>query len=228
MSLRDSAEVEEALRLLTEIESAQSARGRDPVGASADAREESDESGPARDTEPPDGAPDVGTAAPWRLPRPEEVVSEACDDPADAAPSEEPTNEASPAEEVEPSLDYRQDRLEASLRAMCRRGNFSGAVVADLQGLPLAVYNSPVQIDALAAFTSVLAAALERAAQLLEQQTAQSIISIDINYVDKVVLRRFQAENRPYSLMVLCGQELDARNDVELSIEEITTVLASR
>ena len=123
-----------------------------------------------------------------------------------------------------PQLAYRGDRLEHVLASMCSRGGLSGAVVADGQGLPLADFQSPVGGDVLAAFTSVLGGALERAGLLLGAQGAENI-SMDLNYTDKVVLRRFAHDGEPYFIMVICSQDLDERSEVELSIEQITSIL---
>lgn len=130
------------------------------------------------------------------------------------------------AAEVNPlsQMHYRGDRLEYILSSMSKRGGLIGAVVADAKGLPLSDYNSPVGGDILAAFTSVLGSALERAATLLGESGAE-LISMDINYTDKIVLRRFPVAGEQYFLLVICPQDLDERTEVELSIEQITTVL---
>lgn len=119
---------------------------------------------------------------------------------------------------------FRGDRLEKALQVMCKRGDFTGAVIADFSGLPIAVYNSPVGTNALAAFTSVLGTALEKAARLLDQHEADNI-SMDINYADKVVLRRFNVEGLQYYLMVICPQNVDERSEIELSLEQIISIL---
>lgn len=124
-----------------------------------------------------------------------------------------------------PDLIYRGDKLEFILSSMCRRGGLIGAVVADSKGLPLADFNSPVGGDTLAAFTSVLGEALARAGSLLGE-TGAELISIDINYTDKVVLRRFGLNGEPYFLLVICPQDLDERTELELSIEQLTAVLS--
>lgn len=123
-----------------------------------------------------------------------------------------------------PQLSFRGDRLEYILASLCRRGGFIGAVVADGKGLPLADFNSPVGGGTLAAFTSVLGNALERAGDLLGEHGANAL-AMDINYTDKVVLRSFDLEGKPYLLLVICSQALDERAEVELSIEQITAVL---
>jgi len=131
-----------------------------------------------------------------------------------------------PAPEPPPPSEghYRGDRLENTLYAMCKRGGFQGAVIADSDGLPLAVYNSPVADDAIAAFTTVLGDALEKAGHLLEQSDANNI-SLDINYTDKAVLRRFAINDLPYFMMMICPQDVDERAEVELSIDQIISIL---
>ena len=119
---------------------------------------------------------------------------------------------------------FRGDRIEKALEIMCRRGEFIGAVIADINGLPLAVYNSPVGTDALAAFTSVLGNALEKAGHLLNQHGADNI-SMDINYTDKVVLRHFIVAGQDYYLMIVCPQSVDERSEIELSIEQIISIM---
>ncbi len=119
---------------------------------------------------------------------------------------------------------YRSDQLNDTLVAMCKRGGFNGAVVADNNGFPLAAYNSPVDDDVIAAFTSVLGVALEQAGQMLDQHEANHI-TMDINYTEKAALRRFFIDDAPYFLMIICPQEVDEKSEVELSIDQVTTIL---
>lgn len=137
--------------------------------------------------------------------------------------AETPPPAPEPFDEM-PQLPYRGDRLEYILASLCRRGGLIGAVVADGKGLPLAEFNSPVGGENLAAFTSVLGNALERAGDLLGEHGA-NVISMDINYTDKVVLRSFNVEEELCFLLVICSQALDERAEVELSIEQITAIL---
>lgn len=119
---------------------------------------------------------------------------------------------------------FRGGRLEVALEVMCRRGRFIGAVIADVDGLPFAVFNSPVGANAIAAFTSVLGDALRKAAHLLDEHNADNI-SMDVNYTDKVVLRRFVVEGQQYYLMVICPQNVDERTEIELSLEQFITLM---
>jgi hypothetical protein len=114
--------------------------------------------------------------------------------------------------------------LEEALVSMCKRGEFSGSVLADNNGLPLAVYNSPVKAEVLAAFTSVLGKSLSETSRLLDQPNANNI-SMDINYMDKIMLRKFLVEEKPYFLMVISPQHVDERSELELSINHISSIL---
>ena len=107
---------------------------------------------------------------------------------------------------------------------MCQRGGFVGAAVSDVFGLPLVVHNSPVADDLIAAFTSVLGDALEKAGRFLGQHEAD-YISMDINYEDKVAVRRFSAGGVKLFLLILCGQQIDERSEAEVSIVELVDIL---
>lgn len=129
-------------------------------------------------------------------------------------------------EQVPPHV-YRGDLLEEALVSMCRRGDFNGSVLADNNGLPLAIYNSPVEIDALAAFTSILGRSLEETGRLFDQPEANNI-SVDINYIDKVVLRKFLVNDEPFFLMIISPQEVDVRAELELSINHISAIIKEK
>lgn len=130
---------------------------------------------------------------------------------------------------LQPSLEEngvssRGERLDNALEALCRRGGFSGAVIADTLGLPVGVFNSPVSQDAIAAFTSVLGNAIDKAGHILNLHNADNI-SMDVNYTDKMVLRRFNVGDRLYFMMVICAQSIDERSEVELSLDQIIMML---
>lgn len=134
---------------------------------------------------------------------------------------------APPGMEKKGGAVYRGGQLEEELVSLCGRGEFSGAVLADINGLPLAVHNSPVEIDVLAASTSVLGESLEKTARLLNQPNVNNI-SMDINYMDKIVLRKFFIDKEPYFLMIISPQHVDERAEVDLSITHISTILKKR
>lgn len=120
---------------------------------------------------------------------------------------------------------YRGDQLENILVEMCRRAGFNGAVLADTDGLPLAIHNNPVGNEEISAFTTVLGMAMERAGSLLGEYDVNNI-SLDVNYTDKAVLRKFVVSDTPFFLMIICPQEVDERSEVELTINQITSILA--
>jgi hypothetical protein len=152
-----------------------------------------------------------------------EAVRQADATPIPATPAVTTAPEASAAN-AEPVPEFRQDRLELCLAAMCRRGGLTGAVVADDRGFPLIVHNSPVGDDVLASFTTVLGDALEKAGTILGQHGAETI-SMDINYAEKIVLHRFVIADHPYYMMVLCPQDAEERSEVVMAIEQITAIL---
>jgi hypothetical protein len=118
----------------------------------------------------------------------------------------------------------RSEELDRILSLACRRGGFKGAVLADDQGLPLAVHRGPVATEVLAAFTSVLGEALSRAGALLNQREA-SYISMDADYRDKLVLKRFPVGRHQFNLMLIAPQGADERSDLELAIGQIRAVM---
>lgn len=120
---------------------------------------------------------------------------------------------------------YRAERVRQLLADMCKRGGFSGAVLADRSGLALAEFNSPLDVDSLAAFASVVGGTLEQAEKLLGKRDANNL-ALDINYVEKIVVRRFTLALQPAFLLLICPQSIDERSEVELSIDLIVAVLA--
>ncbi len=119
----------------------------------------------------------------------------------------------------------RLDPLEHALLRMCKQGDFHGAVLADFGGLPLAIHNSPVEGELLAAFTTIMGDSLGKAATLLNHTNANNI-SMDINYVDKIVLREFSVGEYKYFLMIICPQTVDERAEVEVSIAHISEIIS--
>jgi hypothetical protein len=123
-----------------------------------------------------------------------------------------------------PETDRSLDPLEQALERMCKRGSFQASVLADNSGLLLATYNSPVEGDIMAAFTSIMGESMAQAATLLRQPNANNI-SMDINYLDKIILRKFSIEDVPYFLLIISPQQVDERAEVELSITQISDIL---
>lgn len=120
--------------------------------------------------------------------------------------------------------DSRGEKLENILSLMCLRSGFAGAVIADRSGLPLAAYNSPVEEEAVAALTSVLGDALEKASRMLRKKGANNI-SMDISYEEKIVLRRFEVSGNFFFMMIICDQDIDVRSEMEISIDQVISTL---
>lgn len=147
--------------------------------------------------------------------------------PATAARAATEPGRAAEPQPPAPEPRYRSERLEQALAALCRRGGFTGAVIADDGGLPVAEHRSPVGAELVAAFTTVLSFAAEKAGRLLGQQQA-NLMALDINYTEKAVLRRFDVGGAPYCLVVICPQVADARGDIEVSLDPLVSILTGR
>jgi len=136
---------------------------------------------------------------------------------------------AAPRVFVPDSADDEEDKKDLYtdlLRELCEKSDYYGAVIADEMGFPLTDYNCPLGTDSLAAFTSVLGDALEKAESILDQEDANNI-TLDINESDKIALRRFQALNSTYFLLVVCPQAAVFPGMVELTIADIVAELTA-
>lgn len=116
------------------------------------------------------------------------------------------------------------DKLDHLLAKLCQQSGFQSAVVADEQGLPIGAFNTPVEINVLAAFSSVLGGVIEKVPYFFEQYNANNI-SMDINYVDKVVVQKFLIDDIPFYLLIICSQDIDERAYIELFSDQITGLL---
>ncbi len=114
--------------------------------------------------------------------------------------------------------------LETILESMCRSGKFNGSVLADRNGLPVAVYKSPVESDFLAPFTIVLDECIEKSSRFINRYNADNI-SMDINDLDKIVVKKFIAGNKLYFLMIICSQHVNQRPALVNAIAEIVPLL---
>lgn len=117
------------------------------------------------------------------------------------------------------------DLYEDILGSMCSKGNSYGAVVADKMGLPLASYQSPLSVDSLAAYTTVLGDSIDKANVILDQPNANNI-SLDINDTDKFVMRKFRVLDNTYYLLVVCPQVSDVLGEMELAVSRIVSGLS--
>lgn len=116
-------------------------------------------------------------------------------------------------------------KLEENLVAMCERGKFIGAVVAEESRLPCAVFHSPLSHLAVAGLFKVLSETLPQAMALLKE-SGTTCVSTRLSESDKAVARRFTVNDVPFYLMVFCPKETDERIEVESSISNIISILA--
>jgi hypothetical protein len=145
--------------------------------------------------------------------------------PATAAPAPSPPVVEVPPPSPELTAGTRAERLDRVLDALRRRAGLAAAVVADDSGFPLAVQGTSV--ENLAAFTSVLGEALEKAGRLLGRYAADTI-SMDVDYEHELVLKRFRIERHTCYLMVLGPQHVDQRSELEVTIGQLVTILSGR
>ena len=122
-------------------------------------------------------------------------------------------------------LQGRGDRLQRLLAQMCARAQFRGAAIADDQGLPLAVHNLPFRAEALGAIASVLGGALATVAKVTERPELPTI-AVDVTFDEKLVVRRVVEADLTYYLLVLCPIAGDERGEIELSLRQLTTIVA--
>ena len=120
--------------------------------------------------------------------------------------------------------DFMGDKLENLLAKLCQQSGFQSALVADEQGLPIGAVNTPVEINVLAAFSSVLGGVIDKVPYFFEQYNANNI-SVDINYVDKAVVQKFLIGEVPFFLLIICSQDIDERAYIELFSDQITRLL---
>ena len=134
-----------------------------------------------------------------------------------------PTPSLDEAQSADPRL--HSDVYEDILGSLCSKGNSYGAVVADKMGLPLASYHSPLSVDALAAYTTVLGDSIDKAYVILDQPNANNI-SLEINDTDKFVMRKFKVLDSIYYLLVVCPQVSDVLGEMEIAVSRIVSGLS--
>ena len=119
----------------------------------------------------------------------------------------------------------RGERLERLLAQMCARAQFRGAAIADDQGLPLAVHNLTLRPEGLGAIASVLGGALATVAKVTERPQLATI-TVELSFDEKLVVRRVIEPDLAYYLLVLCPIAGDERGEIELSLRQLTTIVA--
>lgn len=115
-------------------------------------------------------------------------------------------------------------RLARILREMCARAGFAGAAITDARGLPLATHALPFPMEAAGALTAILGDVLTRVADMTSHADASSV-AIELGYFDKLVVRRFAERDAIYFLLVVCPARTEERAEIELSIDEISSLV---
>ncbi len=121
--------------------------------------------------------------------------------------------------------EFRDNKLEDILGDMCRQGGMIGSLLADINGLPIASYRSPVDNEVFAAFASVLGETMDKAGYFLDQHDA-NYISVDINYADKAVVKKFIIDDAIFYLIIITPKHINERGQVEYTIEKLKNVLS--
>jgi len=118
----------------------------------------------------------------------------------------------------------RGEQLTRALAAICTRGGFQGAGIADENGLLLAAHNLPHRPDAIGAITSTLGQALASIGKVTGRPDL-STIAVDLSYEEKLVVCRIDDAGPPYFLLVQCTLDTDARIELELSIGQLVEIV---
>lgn len=125
---------------------------------------------------------------------------------------------------AETSIQIRE--LTDLLRAICEKHTLHGAMVADEMGFALADFNiSPAEVDALAAYTSVVGDTLAKAESFLELSRADTL-SMPAGERGKLVFRRFDLQNNAYYLLVMSPREAEIDGEMEHWTKRIVELLA--
>ncbi len=123
-----------------------------------------------------------------------------------------------------PRVPIKGDHISEILRGLCANGGCRGAVIADEMGLPLAEYQSPFGVDALATYASMLGETLGNADNILMIPEANNL-AMDINEDEKLVMRRFSIMGSYYFLIVVCPQETEVLGEVGYAADRIAAEL---
>jgi len=118
----------------------------------------------------------------------------------------------------------KSDHISLILQDLCTNGGCRGAVIADEMGLPLAEYQTPFGVDAMATFASMLGEALVNAESILEAPEANNIV-MEINEDEKLVMRRFSIMGSYYFLLAVCLQEKEVAGEIGYAADRIAAEL---
>jgi hypothetical protein len=126
--------------------------------------------------------------------------------------------------EIEDESQYTDDKLGNVLMRMCKRGDFSIGIVFDKEGFMLAKYGKKFEDSIVSALASILGTTQDKVRATIESPS-HGAVSVDLDFMDKMVLARFDMDNSGFYLLVVCAQDRDVSEEFELTISEIKTVL---
>jgi hypothetical protein len=128
-----------------------------------------------------------------------------------------------PFQDIE-EVHFTDDKLGNILMRMCMRGDFAYGVIFDDNGFVVANYGNQYDESVISAIAAVLGATQEKIVKMIEGDIHGSI-SLDLNLLDKIVLTRFEIGSAGFYIIVVCPQDRDVSEELELTISEIKNVL---
>lgn len=123
------------------------------------------------------------------------------------------------------STPTRSALLEDVLAELCRKGGFSGALIADEMGLTLAASNLRQDPDALAAFATVLGEALKQADSILDFKEATTV-SLNVSATEKIILRGFFLLESRHYLLVFAPLTAEPSSLIDHAVDAITKAIS--
>lgn len=132
----------------------------------------------------------------------------------------------SPASVKNTGITGKSAMLEDILADLCRRGGFSGAMIADDMGLPVAVSHLRQNQDALAALATVMGESLKQADAILDLKEAETL-SLWMSKDEKIILRSFTAQESKLYLLVFAPTNAEPASLLNKAVSIITAALAS-
>ncbi len=122
------------------------------------------------------------------------------------------------------SADFKEDHLLNILKEITHLGGFTGAVLTDAQGLPLAIFQCPFSHDAVAAIVALMSHPLEKVASILSVHEINQV-AMDMGYTDQLVLRKFKIKHHCFYFMIICSQSQNPRDEMELYSQQLREAL---
>lgn len=137
---------------------------------------------------------------------------------------ETPPPRPAPLTREEVDGEYTDDKLGNVLMRMCQRGQFTYGVLIDADGFFLGKYGSQYEDEKISALAALLGSAQEKLRSLLES-SSEGVLSFDLNLLDKLVFCPFDLGGTQFFILIVCPQDRDVHEELELTISEIKAVL---